>query len=363
MEFSHIIDTTQHNTTNVDAQLSPQGTSIVIPIYNVEKYLPECIDSAIAQTCKDIEIILVDDGSTDSSGKICDEYVARDSRISVIHKPNGGLSDARNAGLAKASGKYIYFLDSDDYVEPETIELLFSTAEQNNLDMLGFDSKVFTEPGCTNSEDPNYWKSSRSYPDVMSGPALFMTLITNRDYKAPVQLYFYRRDFLSENNLTFKKGIIHEDELFSFTTFLYAERAMHINALLYNRRCRPDSITGKKGTQRNSDSCYIILDEALHKYSHFRDDPKTREAYNIGVMTLAELYVALHYAPMLSIQDSRGKEQFKSVMQELKSLGYDTSKLERYVKLRHLYAIRRNIARHPKLKKFLKACLKFVKRT
>ncbi len=92
--------------------------SVVVPVYNVEKYLPQCIDSVINQTYKNLQIILVDDGSTDSSGKICDDYSRTAPRISVIHKPNGSLSDARNAGLAKSDSKYVYFLDSDDYIEP-----------------------------------------------------------------------------------------------------------------------------------------------------------------------------------------------------------------------------------------------------
>lgn len=102
-----VIDTNQYDTT------------IIIPIYNVEKYLPECVESAINQTYPYIKIVLVDDGSTDSSGKICDEYAQIDSRITVIHKLNGGVSDARNAGLSIAGTKYVYFLDSDDYIAPE----------------------------------------------------------------------------------------------------------------------------------------------------------------------------------------------------------------------------------------------------
>ncbi len=88
--------------------------SIIVPVYNVEKYLKECIESILSQTYKNIEIILIDDGSTDNSGKICDEYLKKDSRVKVIHKENGGLSDARNTGIEIASGKYIGFVDSDD---------------------------------------------------------------------------------------------------------------------------------------------------------------------------------------------------------------------------------------------------------
>ena len=100
--------------------------SIIIPVYNVEKYLRRCLNSIINQTYKDIEIILVDDGSTDNSGKICDEYKEKDNRIVVIHKENGGLSDARNAGIDIAKGKYIGFIDSDDFADIRMYEIIYN---------------------------------------------------------------------------------------------------------------------------------------------------------------------------------------------------------------------------------------------
>lgn len=106
--------------------------SIVVPVYNVEKYLNKCVDSLINQTYPNIEIILIDDGSEDTSGKKCDEFADSDSRIKVIHKKNGGLSDARNAGIEIASGKYIMFVDSDDYVMPEMVELLYRSLRNKN---------------------------------------------------------------------------------------------------------------------------------------------------------------------------------------------------------------------------------------
>ncbi len=106
--------------------------SVIIPIYNVEQYLRQCLDSVINQTYKNLEIILVDDGSTDNSGKICDEYALKDARIKVIHKENGGVSSARNAGLDIAKGDYIGFVDSDDYIEKDMYEYLYSLNKNNN---------------------------------------------------------------------------------------------------------------------------------------------------------------------------------------------------------------------------------------
>ena len=109
--------------------------SIVVPIYNVEKYLEKCINSIIIQTYKNIEIILVNDGSTDSSGKICDIYLKIDKRIKVVHKKNGGLSDARNVGIENAKGKYIAFIDSDDFLDSDFIEILYNLIIEYNADV------------------------------------------------------------------------------------------------------------------------------------------------------------------------------------------------------------------------------------
>ena len=104
--------------------------SVLIPVYNTEKYLRECVDSTISQTYSQLEIILVDDGSADNSGKICDEYAQNDKRVKVIHKPNGGLSSARNVGIDKATGEYIAFVDSDDYLKKDYVEKLLETIKK-----------------------------------------------------------------------------------------------------------------------------------------------------------------------------------------------------------------------------------------
>ena len=125
--------------------------SVIVPIYNVEKYLPRCIDSILSQTFTDFELILVDDGSPDNCGEICDEYASRDSRIRVIHKENGGVSSARNAGLKDSVGKWISFVDSDDWLHPQYLELLILLAEKNHavaaaVDSVKTDTEIIPEP-------------------------------------------------------------------------------------------------------------------------------------------------------------------------------------------------------------------------
>ncbi len=120
-------------------KLSKPIISIIIPVYNVEKYLRRCLDSVKSQTFQDWQAICVDDGSPDKSGKILDEYAKKDKRFIVVHKDNGGLSDARNAGLSFAKGEYIMYLDSDDFIHPQTMEILYFYANKNNADMVVFD--------------------------------------------------------------------------------------------------------------------------------------------------------------------------------------------------------------------------------
>lgn len=111
--------------------------SVIVPVYNVEKFLPRCIDSILNQTLKDLELILIDDGSTDSSGKICDEYARKDKRIRVIHQKNSGVSVARNAGLELVTGKYVSFIDSDDFIDPQMYKVMLSVAYEKLVDVVG----------------------------------------------------------------------------------------------------------------------------------------------------------------------------------------------------------------------------------
>ena len=131
--------------------------SIIVPVYNVEKYIEECIDSLINQTYKDIEVILVDDGSTDASGEICDRYAQKDSRVKVYHNENDGPSKARNFGLDKATGEFVTFVDSDDWIESEAIELLISVIE-DDIDVIFFNLR---EVNSTNVREWKMFESSR----------------------------------------------------------------------------------------------------------------------------------------------------------------------------------------------------------
>jgi glycosyltransferase involved in cell wall biosynthesis len=187
-------------------------------VYNVDEYLKECLDSVARQTEKNIEIICVNDGSTDRSRDILSEYAEKDPRIIIIDQENRGLSGARNTGLREATGKYIYFADSDDYIAPNTIELCVQKMKNFNLEMLCFNAAAFCDNDIYSrrtGELNDYYKRNQIYPGIYSGKELLAEMKRNSDYIVPVWSYFYRRELLSDNDISFVEGIYYEDNSFS----------------------------------------------------------------------------------------------------------------------------------------------------
>lgn len=217
--------------------------SVIIPVYNVEKYLHECVDSVLGQTYKNLEIILVDDGSTDSSGKICDEYAEKDSRIVVIHKKNDGPSKTRNAGLNRASGKYIYFLDSDDFITENAMETLVSAAESDSADLVFFDAFSFSDDG---SQVKQGYTVKGTYTPK-SGYEILTELHKNKDYHCAIYLLFIRHSLLADNNISFlESAYCSEDMLFTYQVYCSAEKAVQCKNTMYHRRYRSGSIVTSK---------------------------------------------------------------------------------------------------------------------
>ncbi len=219
--------------------------SVIIPVYNVEPYLEECLDSVCNQTLKEIEIICINDGSTDSSLKILQQYAEQDERIIIINQNNHGLSHSRNIGIQLAKGKYIYFLDSDDYISYEALDFLVNIMLTGNLEMLLFNARVF---GDRNVEEKrlqreiNIFNRSHEYPFVSRGENLFKLLIDNNEYVSAVSAQLISRNFLQDNSLMFQEDIIHEDELYTFKCLLLASRVGYTEKAFYFRRVRQSSI-------------------------------------------------------------------------------------------------------------------------
>lgn len=238
--------------------------SVIVPIYNVEKYVAQCLESVQRQTLDSFEILCIDDQSTDNSMEIVEKYAAIDNRIKIIkHNKNRGLSAARNTGLENAKGKYIYFLDSDDMIIPETLKELYICAEQNELDEIYLDIKNIYEPETKELKGIDK-KISKHYPEIYSGQELFYLFAEDQTMKIGVYYQFYKKSFLSENNIYFYEGILHEDALFSFLCAMNAKRVMNINKEYYLYRQHKNSIMYSFNENR-AKSMYIVLIE-IFKY-------------------------------------------------------------------------------------------------
>ena len=222
--------------------------SIIIPVYNVELYLRDCLNSVLGQTCPDWEAICVNDGSTDGSGDILEEYAGKDPRFKVVTKANGGLSSARNAGMENAEGDYIVFLDSDDWLVANALEIL--AGKVNGEDMLCFSGRRFFE--ATETFNPSDRLPERFYGSGME--YYNENALQRRDFAfVCVVLRAYRRGFLIENGLFFKEGIYHEDNLFTPIVCYHASKVRTINESLYEYRVRGSSITTTSNPKRLKD--------------------------------------------------------------------------------------------------------------
>ncbi len=228
--------------------------SVVVPVYNAEEFVEECVNSIRNNTLKDIEIICINDGSTDNSLAVLNFLKEQDSRITVADKPNSGPSDTRNMGIELARGEYISFIDSDDYIHPKTYELLYTKAKQNNLDQLYFSAKSFFESDNMYSAFSDFdelYRRRADYSEITSGRQMFKKMSGNAEFRPSPCMLISRREFLSKNNLRFKEGILHEDNLFIIQCLTFAERVSYVNANLYFRRMRRNSImTGENNIKR-----------------------------------------------------------------------------------------------------------------
>lgn len=216
--------------------------SIVIPIYNTEEYLEECLESVINQTYKDYEVILINDGSTDNSLLIANKYANKYNNIRVINQKNCGQSVARNRGIKEAKGKYIYFADSDDILEKNLLEDCHKKFEENDIDMVMFGYKFLCKNGI--DEHLNNKEILISLSDeYVSGKDIFKKNIYINDFLAVVWTQMYKKSFLLENKLFFQEKIFYEDLEFIFKAFLKSKRMIYLNKSMYLYRRRPTSTT------------------------------------------------------------------------------------------------------------------------
>lgn len=272
--------------------------SIIVPIYNVEEYLPKCIESCLAQTFTDFELILVNDGSKDNGVAICHEYEKKDTRIQVLDKPNGGLSDARNAGMKIATSPYIYFLDSDDFIEPTLIEKCVKRLEETNADMVIFDvyqyfMKTNAKEIIRNGYANNLCVNVNDEPEVL-------TKVLNAAWNK-----MYKLSLFKDNNIEYPVGYYYEDLGTTYKLMLKANKICFINEPLYDYLAdRPGNIT-----QQFNQKTYHIIDMANEIVEYYKKENEF-DKYKNELMFITGVNIMECLKKTRNINDEKAVNQF-----------------------------------------------------
>ncbi len=318
--------------------------SVIVPVYNVEKYLPRCLDSLINQTLNEIEIICVNDGSTDKSLKVLERYAKNDSRIIIVNQKNKGMGFARNVGIDRARGKYIAFVDPDDWVEIDAYEQLYNECEKKNAQVLLFDYNIVSNKNKLNYSEAELFKEKFGY-DLVATPYFTKEDIKNFLFDVPVGVNkIYLREFFNKYNIKFPEGYILEDSLFSFIVYYYAEKIHYINKSFYNYY------------QRSNSSVHVYFDPNLtlfdiinqHKEFIVTHFPAMNE--KVDELTDTALIHAYITSPRFAFKFKKrfrkkylevfGKEKYKKFLEDI-----NTYKVPFYY---HIFSIRNRFYRFKK---------------
>ncbi len=286
------------------------SVSVIIPVYGVEKYLADCLDSVLGQTMTEIEILCIDDASPDRCPKILDYYSSKDPRVRVFHLPeNRKQGYGRNLGFKEARGKYVYFLDSDDLIVPEAMEVLFRIAEKENLQSILFDSHVIFE-----SEELRS-RFSEDYVDIrkgtyeertITGMELADQMLANNEWTVLVQREFWLRKYLTDHEICFPEGAEHEDQFFSIASILAAERILYLPEQLFIRRYRSNSVVTSRSAPKNFHGYLVNIIELI---AFLR---KTGLAGRPVDILLKKLFVNLDRLYPVFLEGNNAKEWFQT---------------------------------------------------
>lgn len=250
--------------------------SVVIPVYNVERYLGECLDSVLGQTLKDIEVICVDDASTDASPRILADYAAKDPRVKVFYAEHGGAFKARKLGVEAATGEYLYFMDADDLLEPRTFEELCARMDRDRLDQLVFAASVFCEDDV--SAHSRRWakRMVRYYSlpkalcgQVMDGMALMSALMDRNSFHVSPPLRLLRTSIVQGNEYGFPDATTRADNYFTPISLHFSRRACAIDVRYYRRRVRNGSITNAAGAEARHFRNLFMVILGLYRFKPF----------------------------------------------------------------------------------------------
>ena len=240
--------------------------SVIIPVYKVEEELRRCVDSVLCQTLADIEVVLVDDGGSDECPRICDDYAEMDSRVRVVHKQNGGLSDARNCGLDCSKGEYVMFVDSDDYIEKDSCARFLRVATDTNADIVLGDWRVSPGP-----DKPDHYSSLDEGRAYFVKEFILVALKVGEWYPCACFM-FCKRSLFESHNLRFAVGLLHEDMEMQPRVFLAAGSIACLKFKFYNYIQRSGSIMKSSNMEKRSASMREILGRWKNQFDNIEDD-------------------------------------------------------------------------------------------
>lgn len=274
--------------------------TVIVPIYKVEKYLKKCVDSIRSQTYKNLEIILVDDGSPDNCPQMCDQYAKEDSRVKVIHKKNGGLSDARNSGIDIATGEYIAFVDSDDYISCDMIEKLYSRIIKDESDLVLCNIDFVDEAG--NSID----MSTIQTDDKIIDEEKFWHEFYGVNYVYCVVAWnkLYRKKLFE--NVRYEKGRLHEDEYIIHKILSQCNKISFLKDVCYYYLQRADSIMGKNFSVRRLDGSEALINRSLY----FKNKGKQHFAECSLIQSIGTMRQGFQE---LNMKDNKIKKRFQEI--------------------------------------------------
>lgn len=280
--------------------------SVVIPVYNSEKYLRKCVDSILAQTLKEIEIILVDDGSTDQSGAICDEY-AKNPNVKVVHQKNSGPAITRNNGIHLATGEYIGFVDSDDYIDPEMYEDLYNIASLKNIDIVTCGYNIVQGENITP-------KSIPLEPERIFDEAGIKKILYKANEKHllwfPVKS-IYRTEIVHKNNILFPNLNNGEETIFILESMLNSKSMYYIDKTYYNYVQTPDSLTRVKYKENYTERLETLYKLKMETYKKYKFSGYEADTYK---------YTMEHTLPLLLSNEMGHKASFTEKMKVLKEM-------------------------------------------
>lgn len=303
--------------------------SVIVPIYKVERFLNDCIESIINQTYTNLEIILVDDGSPDKCGLICDNYAKEDKRIVVIHKENGGLSDARNAGIEVAKGAYLCFIDSDDKVRKDFVEKLYIgiTTNEADLCLCGID-RIDENDNILDEITPQYEVG------VTDGRMLVKSLKDFQTSNIVAWNKIYRRDLFK--NLRYPKGKLNEDEFVTYKILYACKRVTIIPENLYHYRKVQGSIMNSQFTEKRLE----FLDAYKERISYFKEK-EDYELYKISIISYIEILVYLYCKEEIKDKNIKTKiiKRYREIYKKTRKIVKISLKRKMFYLLPDLYLV------------------------